>query len=66
MSEPIGYFAYLDALDQLKARRGGGEDWKRRTLAPGFMITPQGRVMHIEEWRRQRLADLAKDASNEV
>ena len=28
----------------------GGEDWKRRGLAPGFMITPTGHVIHINEW----------------
>ena len=28
----------------------GGEDWKRRGLASGFMITPTGHVIHINEW----------------
>jgi hypothetical protein len=28
----------------------GGQDWKRRGLSHGFMITPTGHVIHINEW----------------
>jgi hypothetical protein len=56
----------MTIVERVADKQGGGEDWKRRSLAPGFVITPENRIMGIEEWRRQRLPDLAKDPSHEV
>jgi hypothetical protein len=50
----------MTVTEQVIDKQGGGEDWKRRSLAPGFVITPENRVMHIEEWRRQRLQRLQR------